>query len=214
MVSKSVTEKKQTTGTAVPAVSVLLGSMHNAKRSGSVAKSNLNNDLKKACSASKAAMLTGLEEPSAKRFMPSSPAIITTAPVVFVLTLLSMAGYWRQVPSVPLAVREFVDVQQASPGVAPPPPTLPKSVPFHIRGPVDVAVRAAKQAWLIETKRADILGKEVSDEHLNNLYRRGRQWYARHADRSDVRPPRNSLTLGFPRAMRAHVIRTCLMLRR
>ena len=65
--------------------------MHNAKRSGSVAKSNLNNDLKKACSASKAAMLTGLEEPSAKRFMPSSPAIITTAPVVFVPTALSMA---------------------------------------------------------------------------------------------------------------------------
>ena len=188
--------------------------MHKAKRSGSVAKSNLNNDLKKACSASKAAMLTGLEEPSAKRFMPSSPAIITTAPVVFVLTLLSMAGYWRQVPSVPLAVREFVDVQQASPGVAPPPPTLPKSVPFHIRGPVDVAVRAAKQAWLIETKRADILGKEVSDEHLNNLYRRGRQWYSRHADRSDVRPPRNTLTSGCPRAMRAHVFRTCLMLRR
>ena len=102
----------------------------------------------------------------------------------------------------------------ASPGFAPPPPTLPKSVPLHIRGPVDVAVRAAKQAWLIETKRADILGKEVSDEHLNNLYRRGRQWYARHADKTDVRPPRNSLTLGFPRAMRDHVIRTCLMLRR
>ena len=179
-----------------------------------MAKSNLNNDLKKACSASKAAMLTGLEEPSAKRFMPSSPAIITTAPVVFVLTLLSMAGYWRQVPSVPLAVREFVDVQQVSPGFAPPPPTLPRKVPLHIRGPVDVAVRAAKQAWLIETKRADILGKEVSDERLNNLYKQGRKWYSRHADKSDVRPPRNTLAAGCPRTMRAHMIHTCLMLRR
>merc|ERR1712086_854138 len=129
--------KKQQTirsGTAAPAVSVLHGSMHKAKRSGSVAKSNLNNDLKKACSASKAVMKTGLEEPSAKRFMPSSPAIITTAPVVFVLTCFSMAGYWRQVPSVPVAVRGFVDVQQASPGFAPPPPTLPRKVPVHIRG--------------------------------------------------------------------------------
>ena len=52
--------------------------------------------------------------------------------------------------------------------------TLPKSVPLHIRGPVDVAIRAAKQAWLIETKRADILGKEVSDERLNHLYKQGR----------------------------------------
>ena len=188
--------------------------MHKAKRSGSVAKSNLNNDLKKACSASKAAVKTGREEPTAKRFMPSSPAIITTAPVVFVLTCFSMAGYWKQVPSVPLAVRGFVDVQQASPGFSPPPPTLPKSVPLHIRGPVDVAVRAAKQAWLIETKRADILGKEVSDERLNHLYKQGKQWYSRHADRSDVRPPRNTLTSGCPRTMRAHMIRTCLMLRR
>ena len=60
--------------------------MHKAKRSGAVAKSNLNNDIKKACSASKAAMKTRLEEPTAKRFMLSSPAIITTSPVVFVLT--------------------------------------------------------------------------------------------------------------------------------
>ena len=113
------TEKQQQnirSGTAVPAVSVLLGSMHKAKRSGSVAKSNLNNDLKKACSASKAAVKTGREEPTAKRFMPSSPAIITASPVVFVLTWLSMAGYWRQIPSVPEAVtpvRGFIDLQQA-----------------------------------------------------------------------------------------------------
>jgi len=98
-----------------------------------------------------------------------------------------MAGYWRQVPSVPEAVRGFIDVQQASPGFAPPPPTLPKSVPLHIRGPVDVAVRAAKHAWLIETKRADILGKDISDERLNHLYKQGKQWFARHANKSDMK---------------------------
>ena len=153
--------------------------MHEAKRRCSMAKGDLNNEIKKACASSIAATPTGRDEPTAKRFMPSSPAIITTAPVVFVLTCFSMAGYWRQVPSVPLAVRGFVDVQQASPGFAPPPPTLPSNrVPLHIRGPVDVAIRAAKQAWLIETKRADILGKDVSDERLNNLYKRGREWYS------------------------------------
>ena len=147
--------------------------------------------------------------------MPSSPAIITTAPVVFVLTMFSMAGYWKQVPSVPLAVRGFVDVQQASPGFAPPPPTLPSNrVPLHIRGPVDIAIKAAKTAWLIETKRAEFSGEEVSDERLNILYRRARQWYARHAGKTDVRPPRNPLTSGCPRAMRSHVIHTCLMQRR
>ena len=120
--------------------------------------------------------MSGLEEPTAKRFMPSSPAIITASPVVFVLTCLSMAGYWRQVPSVPEAVRGFVDVQHASPGFAPPPPTRPSNrVPLHIRGPVDIAIKAAKQAWLIETKRAEFSGEEVSDERLNILYRRGRQ---------------------------------------
>ena len=178
------TEKKQTirSGTAVPAVSGLHGFMHQAKRRRSVAKSDLNNDLKKACAASKAATPTGHEEQTARRFMPSSPAFITASPVVFVLTCFSMAGYWRQVPSVPEQVRAFVDVQQAPHGFAPPPPTLPRSVSLHIRGPVDVAVRAAKHAWLIETKRADILDKDVSDERLNHLYKQGKQWFARHAN--------------------------------
>ena len=82
-------------------------------------------------------------------------------------------------PSVPEPIRAFVDVQHASPSFAPPPPTLPSNrVPLHIRGPVDIAIKAAKTAWLIETKRAEFSGEEVSDERLNILYRRGRQWYA------------------------------------
>ena len=74
--------------------------------------------------------------------------------------------------------------------------------------------RAAKHAWLIETKRADILGKDVSDERLNHLYKQGKQWFARHVDKSDVRPPRNTYTSGCPRTMRSHMIHTCLMIRR
>ena len=46
----------------------LLGTMHPAKRRRSVAKGDLHTDLKKASSASKAAMRTSHEEPIAKRF--------------------------------------------------------------------------------------------------------------------------------------------------
>ena len=75
MMSNSDLLKRQTNsvGTAVPAVSALLGTMHSAKRPRLVAKSDLNNDLKKSCFASKAAMPTSNAEPMAKRFMPSSP---------------------------------------------------------------------------------------------------------------------------------------------
>jgi len=127
------------------------------------------------------------------------------------MTFLSVAGYWRQVPNVPEAVKAFVDVQQASPSFAPPPPALPGRVPLDVKGPVDLACRAAKQAWLIEAKRAQFTGEEVSDERLNNLYKQGRKWYARHADNTDVRPPRRTLTSSCPRTMRFHVLRTCLM---
>ena len=63
---------------------------------------------------------------------------MTTTPLVFVLTMLSVMGYWKQLPDVPDTVKAFVDVQQATQGFAPPPPTLPKSVPLHVKGPVDM----------------------------------------------------------------------------
>ena len=120
-------------------------------------------------------------------------------------------GYWRQIPNVPESVKAFVDVQQASPGFAPPPPSFPKSVALDIKGPVGLACKAAKAAWLMEAKRAEFTGDEVSDEQLKILYRRGRQWYARHADKTDVRPPRRTLSRNCPRTMPSHVLCTCLM---
>ena len=111
---------------------------------------------------------------------------MATTPIVVVFTLLSVLGYWKQVPDVSETVKSFVDVKESAPGFTTPPPTLPKKVPYHLMGPVDQACRAAKTAWLIETKRADLTGEEVSDEQLNNLFRRGRQWYARHASKPEV----------------------------
>jgi len=63
-------------------------------------------------------------------------------------------------------------------------------------GPVDLACRAVKVAWLLEAKRADLRGEEVSLVRLNDAYRRGRQWYARHADNPEVCLPHCTLTSG------------------
>jgi len=181
-VSKS--DKKQTIrrGTAVGAVSRLLVTMYTAKRPRSKSKADLSKDLKEACSATKTAQRTGHEEPSAKRFVPTPSAVMTTTPLVFVLTMLSVMGYWKQMPDVPETAKAFVDVQQVTQGFAPPPPTLPRKVPLHVKGPVDAACRAAKAAWLFEAKRADLRGEEVSLVRLNNAYKIGKQWYARQLD--------------------------------
>ena len=141
--------------------------MYTAKRPRSVAKSDLNKDLKDACSATKVALQTGHEEPIAKRFTPNPTAIMSTSPFVLVFTLLSVMGYWRQIPDVPETVKAFVNVQQATQSFAPPPPTLPRSIPLHFKGPVDLACRASKTAWLFEASRADFTGEEVSLERLN-----------------------------------------------
>ena len=146
--------------------------MYTAKRPRSVAKSDLNKDLKDACSATKVALQTGHEEPIAKRFTPNPTAIMSTSPFVLVFTLLSVMGYWRQIPDVPETVKAFVDVQQATQSFAPPPPTLPRRVPLHFKGPVDLACRAAKTAWLFEASRADFTGDDVCLERRTMLTER------------------------------------------
>ena len=160
--------------------------VHTAKRPRSGSKTDLNKDLKEACKVSKVPFRSDQEEPSAKRFLPNTPTFMATTPIVIVFTVLSVLGYWKQIPDVSETVKSFVDVQESPPGFTAPPPTLPKSVPYHLKGPVDEACRRAKTAWLIESKRADLTGQQVSDERLNNLYRQGRQWYTRHASKPEV----------------------------
>ena len=89
---------------------------------------------------------------------------MATTPIVIVFTMLSVLGYWKQIPDVSDSVKSFVDVQQVSQGFNLPPPTLPRKVPSHVKGSVDLACRAAKTAWLYEAKRADATGEDVSDE--------------------------------------------------
>ena len=170
--------------------------MYTAKRPRCKSKADLSKDLNEACSATKTAQRTGHGEPSAKRFVPTPAAVMTVTPLVFVLTMLSVMSFWKQLPNMPETAKAFVDVQQATQGFAPPPPMLPGKVPSHVKGPVDLACRAVKVAWLLEAKRADLRGEEVSLVRLNDAYRRGRQWYARHADNPEVCLPHCTLTSG------------------
>ena len=169
-------------------------------------------ELEETCSATKAAQRTGHEEPCAKRFIPNPSPIMTTTPLVSVLTMLSVMGYWRLLPDLPDTVKAFVDVQQVTQGFTPPPPTLPRSVPYTSkkcsvtlqgasRSSLNLACAAVKRAWLFEAKRAVLTGEEVRDERLTKLYKRGREWYAQHVTQPEVCSPHCSLTSGFPISM-------------
>jgi len=147
---------------------------------------DMHSEIKKISSTSAKARVLEQSEPSAKRFLPNPPALVSSPPIVFVFTMLSVMGYWRLAPGLPDSVKALVNVQQSVHGFAPPPPTLPRNAPSHIKAPVDAACRAAKIAWLTETKRADLAGGEISDANLNNMYRQARKWYSRHAKATEV----------------------------
>jgi len=160
--------------------------MYAGKHARSSSSADMHSEIKKVNSTSTKARLLEQGEPSAKRHIPSPPAFVSSPPIVLVFTMLSVIGYWRLSPGLPDSVKAVVDVQQSVPGFAPPPPTLPKSVPSHIKAPVDAASRAAKMAWLTETKRADLAGAEISDDNLNKMYKQARKWYSRHAKATEV----------------------------
>ena len=126
-------------------------------------------------------------QPGAAVFLPKAPAAVFSAPVIVAFTFMAVMSYWKLSPELSETSKRFVDVQQGVPGEPLPPPALPKSVPLHIKGPVDAAVRSAKIAWLKECKRADVTGEDISDQRLNHLYKEGRRWYSRHASNPEVR---------------------------
>ena len=56
-----------------------------------------------------------------------------------------------------------------------------------MKSQVDQAVRASKVVWLIESKRVNVTGEDISDERLKQLYLAGRKSYSRHATNPTVR---------------------------
>ena len=51
------------------------------------------------------------------------------------------------------------------------PSILPTKVPFHLKQVFSECNRAAKIAWISETGLAEFPDEDLSDEHLNNLYK-------------------------------------------
>ena len=125
------------------------------------AQTNLNKELQRTCSATKAAQRTGHEEPCAKRFIPNPSPIMTTTPLVSVLTMLSVMGYWRLLPDLPDTVKAFVDVQQVTQGFTPPPPTLPRSVPYTSKK-CSVTLQGASRSSLRSSEKSVVVRSEAS----------------------------------------------------
>merc|ERR1711865_706324 len=93
------------------------------------------------------------------------------------------------------------DVQQCVPGQPLPPPSLPSSIPLNMKSDVNQAVRATKVAWLLESKRVNVTGEDISDERLKRLFLSGRQSFSRHATNPEVRVKNRT---GCLRAERVH----------
>ena len=56
-----------------------------------------------------------------------------------------------------------------------------------MKSEVGQTVRATKIAWLLESKRANETGEDISDERLKRIYLSGRQSFSRHAKHPEVR---------------------------
>jgi len=119
-------------------------------------------------------------------FLPKAPAALLSGPLIAAFTFMAVMAFWKQAPEVSETAK-LVYVQQGVPGQPLPPPALPKSVPSHMKSHVDQAVWATKVAWLMESKRVNVTGEDISDERLNQLYLSGRNSYSRHATNPEVR---------------------------
>ena len=112
----------------------------------------------------------------------SAPAMVVT-----LFTAMAAARVFSAAPPISRSAATFVRIEQSS--TSPPrPPLLPtgrsnSTITKH----VSEATRWAKLAWLIECRRVDVEGGEISDDNLKKYFRSGQKWYARHRDEPEVR---------------------------
>ena len=100
--------------------------------------------------------------------------------MILVFSMHCYSSYWKQVPSISDAAKSVVQISQpALPGLLPPPIMSPK-VPSQLHSTYENAKRAAKFAWLLESKRVNSTGEEISDERLNRMYASWRRHYNQH----------------------------------
>lgn len=116
---------------------------------------------------------------------PEKSANVTRHVVILVFSMHCYSSYWKQAPSISDAAKSVVQIQPAQPGLLPPPIMSPK-VPSHLQLTYENAKRAAKFAWLLESKRMDSTGEEIPDERLNRMYALGRRRYNQQIANSEV----------------------------
>ena len=84
---------------------------------------------------------------------------------------------------------------------APPaPPVLPKSVPSHLKGFITRCTRAAKLAWISESRLAEFPDEDLTDEHLDKLYKAARWKLNRHQKNPKASATTNSMIAFLPTA--------------
>ena len=112
----------------------------------------------------------------------SAPAIVVT-----LFTAMAAARVLVSAPPISKSASAYVRIEQ-SPTSPPRPPLLPAGrINSTITTHVSEATRWAKLAWLIECRRVDVEGGEISDDNLKKYFRSGQKWYARHRDEPEVR---------------------------
>ena len=119
---------------------------------------------------------------------------------VTVFTQLSENIFFRGLPWLsPESLRfmEVITVDSAPPAH----PIFPRSVPSHLKQVITRCSRAAKLAWISESRLAEFPDEDVSDEQLHKLYKLACRKLARHQSNPQASATTNSLIAHLPNAL-------------
>ena len=89
---------------------------------------------------------------------------------VTVFTQFSENSFFRGLPWLSADALRFMEVVTVD-SAPPPHPILAKSVPSHLKRVFSKCTRAAKMAWISESRLAEFPDEDVTDEHLDKLYK-------------------------------------------
>ena len=110
---------------------------------------------------------------------------------VRVFTQFSEHSFFRGLPKLSVAAVSFMEVNIVN--YSPPPhPELPRNVPSHLKKVFSQCSRAAKMAWIAESGLAEFPAGELSDEHLDKLYKAACRKLARHQKNPQATSPQIS----------------------
>ena len=110
---------------------------------------------------------------------------------VRVFTQFSEHSFFRGLPQLSAAAVSFMEVNIVN--YSPPPhPELPRKVPGHLKEVFSECSRAAKMAWIAESGLVEFPAGDLSDEHLDKLYKAACRKLARHQKNPQATSPQIS----------------------